>query len=237
MLRKSVILIVSVMMLLPWSLAANAAENGVSISLEHISVNLHDTKAIRRGAKLYATYCMACHTMKYLRYNKLAQQEGVLYSKMPIDQKEWTYPTPPPDLTLIANVRGADWLYNYLHSFYQDSKSASGSNNLLVPNSSMPNILQGLQGTQVLVNGHVRGYSKPSFSKPHWFDRLKLESQGSMTPQQYNQATKDLVSFLVYASDPHRIQRQHIGYWVIVFLIILAALLFFLKKEYWRDIK
>ena len=36
---------------------------------------------------------------------------------------------PPPDLTVIARERGADWLYTYLRTFYRDPKTVTGWNN------------------------------------------------------------------------------------------------------------
>ncbi len=234
--KESGLVRVIIILLLMSPLISFAAIGPASIRLERVPVNLHDIASIKRGAKLFATQCMVCHTAKYLRHNKLAQQAGVLYSKMPIGERKWVYATPPPDLTLIASVRGPRWLYTYLHSFYQDPKSPTGSNNLLMPNTSMPNILQGMQGTQELVNGLYEQASKPLLVKPHWYDRLKLVKSGTMTPEQFNQATIDLVDFLDYASDPHKLQRYHLGYWVLGFLIILAILLFFVYKEFWRDV-
>jgi ubiquinol-cytochrome c reductase cytochrome c1 subunit len=57
-----------------------------------------------------------------------------------------------------------------------------------------------------------------------------------MTPAQYQQATRDLTSFLQYASEPAALQRHHYGIWVVLFLALLTFLLALLKKEYWKDV-
>ena len=82
--------------------------------------------------------------MIYLRYDKIAQEAGITYEKMPINVKTWPYGVTPPDLSLEADVRGVDWIYTYLHSFYQDSSRPTGVNNLLVPNTAMPDIVAAL---------------------------------------------------------------------------------------------
>ena len=52
----------------------------------------------------------------------------------------------PPDLSLISRSRGADWLYTYLLTFYQDE--TGGWNNLALPNASMPHVMWQMQGIQ-----------------------------------------------------------------------------------------
>mgnify|MGYP000435193597 CR=1 FL=1 len=54
----------------------------------------------------------------------------------------------PPDLTLVARVRGVDWLYSYLRAFYLDDTRPFGVNNLVFPNVGMPHVLWELQGWQ-----------------------------------------------------------------------------------------
>ena len=54
--------------------------------------------------------------------------------------------SPPPDLSVEARSRGADWLYTYLRGFYRDAKPSTGWNNLVFPNVGMPHVLCELQG-------------------------------------------------------------------------------------------
>jgi len=211
-----------------------AQEEGVMISLAKAPVNLADIESIKRGAKTFATTCMSCHTAVYLRYDKLAQEAGVTYEKMPINVKNWPNGVTPPDLSLEADYRGVDWIYTYLHSFYQDTSRPTGVNNLLVPNTSMPAILSAFQGTQVLVNDVPHTII---LHQLQWYDVLKLNSQGSMTPEQFDAMTADVVNFLAYAAAPYTQEQQHIGWWVLGFLIILFPLMYCLKREYWKDVK
>ena len=54
----------------------------------------------------------------------------------------------PPDLTNVARVRGADWLYTYMRTFYEDPSRPYGVNNKVFDSVGMPNVLVGLQGRQ-----------------------------------------------------------------------------------------
>jgi len=220
--------------LLAMSCTSFSAGTSNSIALSRARINVHDRAAIVRGAHFFAQNCISCHTMRFLTHNQLAIKAGITKDKMPNSNADFWLGSPPPDLSLIARQRGDDWLYTYFHSFYQDKKSATGSNNLLVPNTSMANVFLGLQGEQVRI--------KPKsvidrHQMPKHFTQLELISQGSMTPDQFNDLTHDLTAFLVYASDPSVVIRHQLGYWVLGFLLILGILAYFLKKEYWKDIK
>lgn len=217
-----------------FSSAVWAEEEGhQGLQLSEAPINRSDMESVKRGAKFFATNCMSCHTLVYLRYDKIAQEAGITYDKMPINVKSWPYGVTPPDLSLEADIRGVDWIYTYLHSFYQDSTRPTGVNNLLVPNTAMANILGPYQGDQEFVKdpipdllGHYR-----------WYDMLKLTKQGSMTPEQFDQTTADVVNFLAYASAPYYLEQRKIGYWVLGFLCVMFVLMYMLKREYWKDVK
>lgn len=216
----------------PWNLFAAEPK----IGLEKVSVNIHDTASIKRGAHIFATICMACHTMQYLRYDKLAKENGVVYERMPLNVTQWPNGIKPPDLSLEVDYRSADWIYTYLHSFYKDTSRPTGFNNLLVPNSGMTGILVPFQGQLIRINNQQ--VSKKIVDAAYqWYDLLILEQQGSMTPAQYDAMVTDVVNFLNYAAHPYEVEQRWLGYWVIGFLIILFILLFWLKHEYWKDVE
>jgi ubiquinol-cytochrome c reductase cytochrome c1 subunit len=198
-------------------------------------IDRSDMASIKRGAQFVATNCMSCHTFIYLRYDKVAQEAGITYEKMPINVKSWPNGITPPDLSLEASVRGVDWIYTYLHSFYQDKSRPTGVNNLLVPNTGMSGILVPYQGEQELV--HEDRDPGILQDQIEWYDLLKLTKQGSMTPEQFDATTADVTNFLAYAAEPYRIEQHRIGWWVLGFLAVLFVLAYLMKKEYWKDVK
>lgn len=211
------------------------AEGGAheGLQLAHAPINRTDMQSIKRGAKFFATNCMSCHTLIYLRYDPVAKEAGITLDKMPLHVKEWPYGITPPDLSLEAGKRGVNWIYTYLHSFYKDSARPTGANNLLVPNSAMPNIVGPYQGDQELVKDPMPDL----LNHVQWYDLLKLTRQGTMTPEQFDETVADVVNFLAYATEPFRAEQEKIGWWVLGFLVILFVLMFMLKKEYWKDVK
>ena len=57
-----------------------------------------------------------------------------------------------------------------------------------------------------------------------------------MTAEEYDAMATDLTNFMVWASEPMKLERQRLGVWVLLFLAVLFVLAYMLKKEYWKDI-
>ena len=216
-------------------------------NLEHAQVNIGDTASLQRGAALYVNYCMGCHGLEFQRYSRLAEDlelsdEQVLQNlvftdakigetmdaaMLPADGEAW-FGKAPPDLSLVARVRGADWIYSYLKGFYLDESRPLGWNNTVFPDVSMPHVLWELQGTQRPVHGQGEAGTQ--------VQRLEIAEAGRLTPRQYDRVALDITNFLQYVGEPAALKREAYGLWVILFLGILTFLAWLLKKEYWRDV-
>lgn len=211
--------------------------------------NVADQASLQRGAKLYFNYCVGCHSLQYLRYSRIAEDLGLseqqvmdsldftgakfgepVISSMPAADAEKFFGKAPPDLSLEVRAKGADWVSAYLHSFYLDPARPVGWNNSVFPNASMPFPLWELQGVQTAVMSPARPGEDATVEK------LVLKQPGSMTPQQYDQAVRDLTSFLEYASEPAALKRTAIGAWVLIYLALFTFVALILKKEYWKDV-
>ena len=132
--------------------------------LERVDIDLANKAALQDGARTFVSYCMGCHGTKFQRYERVADDLGISHEQMlkelvftgakigdPMvsslpgsDGKLW-FGNAPPDLTLVARVRGNDWLYGYLRGFYPDASRPWGVNNHVLPNVGMPNVLEPLQ--------------------------------------------------------------------------------------------
>jgi ubiquinol-cytochrome c reductase cytochrome c1 subunit len=134
------------------------------VALDRAPINLNDQASLQRGAKNFVNYCLNCHNAAYMRYSALTQiglneqqiRDNLMFTTDkfgdtmvsaldPKDAKEW-FGAQPPDLTLVARVRGADWLYSFLRSFHLDDAAPSGWNNVVFKNVAMPTS-HDLQGT------------------------------------------------------------------------------------------
>ena len=229
------------------SFSALAAAGG---PVQHAGTDLGDKASLQRGAQLYMNYCSSCHSLKYLRYSRMAEDLGLteeevmgnlnftgakfgehILTAMPPEGAAQWFGTVPPDLSLTSRVRGADWIYSYLKAFYIDEERPLGWNNTVFPNASMPNVLWELQGLQ----RPIYGGTDEATGEP-LIERLEIATPGSMDPAGFDQAVRDITAFLEYAGEPIALKRQAIGVWVMLFLTIFTFLAWLLKNEYWKDV-
>ncbi|WP_140910132.1 cytochrome c1 [Cognatiluteimonas lumbrici] len=217
--------------------------------LPHAGVDLDDQASLQRGAKLYMNYCSGCHSLKYLRYSRMAEDLGLTEDQvqanlnfigakpgeqvnvaMAVEDGERFFGKMPPDLSVISRVRGSNWIAAYLKSFYLDETRPVGWNNTVFPNASMPNVLWEMQGLQHAEYGAAdAGGERP-------VEKLVLAQAGTQTPEQFDQTVRDITAFLEYAGEPAALKRQKVGVWVVLFLAFFTFLAWLLKKEYWRDV-
>ena len=222
-----------------------ALASGAAVHLDKAPDVSGDQARLQNGAKLFVNYCLNCHGASFMRYNRLT---GIGFTEQQIkdellttadkigepmrvaarsdESKKWFGAT-PPDLTLVARARasengpGADWLYTYLRSFYRDDKRPTGWNNVVFENVGMPHILWELQGQQVL---------------NHETHKLELAVPGKLSAADYDTQIADLVGFIVYMGEPVSGLRKQLGIAVLLFLGVLFAVAYALKREYWKDV-
>jgi len=56
-------------------------------------------------------------------------------------------------------------------------------------------------------------------------------------PQTLDQYSKDIAAFLMWVAEPHMVARKRIGFQVMIFLIVLAGLMYFTKKKVWYEVE
>jgi ubiquinol-cytochrome c reductase cytochrome c1 subunit len=229
--------------------------SGHGVHLEQANIDLHDQAALQRGAKYFMNYCLGCHSLKYARYNRMARDLGLTDDQLrnnlifvaggkvgdnihtamrEADGANW-FGTAVPDLTLVTRnkVGGADWVFTYIKSFYLDPKRPYGVNNLLFPDVGMPDVLWRLRGTQEVV---YKEGTDAAGHPTHVFDHFEQVSKGTMDAEAFDEVARDLTTFLTYMGEPMQLERQALGRWVILFLVIFSILAYALKREYWRDV-
>lgn len=220
-----------------------AGESGMP--LDRAPIDTTDNASLKRGAETFVNYCLTCHGASYMRYNRhrdigytneeilsklvlTGQKVGdLMQSAMRKKEGEEWFGVAPPDLSVIARARGADWLYTYLRAFYRDDATHTGWNNLVFDRVAMPHVLYELQGEQrLVVKASDKGEQKS----------LTLEKAGQLSATEYDKFVGDLVNYLVYLGEPHANARKQLGIEVMIFLLGMLVLSYALKKEYWKDI-
>ena len=192
--------------------------------LDHADTDIFDEASLQNGAKLFMNYCSGCHSISFMRYNRIAKDLNLsedqvaknlmfagkktgeaITTAMPAEGASKWFGGVPPDLSLVARSKGTDWIYTYLRSFYADESRIFGVNNKVLVNASMPDVLWSLR----------EGQSEADFDNN----------------------VRDITNFLDYVGEPAKLIRLKLGKWVLLFLGILFILVYMLKKEYWKDVK
>jgi ubiquinol-cytochrome c reductase cytochrome c1 subunit len=222
-----------------------ASSGGVHLASADIDVD--DVESVQRGAKVFSEYCLSCHSAKFVRFNRIGHDLGMTEKEvmsglnnlgvnygspmeiaMSKDYAEMAFGAAPPDMSLLARSRGVDWLYTYLTSFYADPARTTGYNNAVFKDVGMPNIFWKQQGVQ-----------KPVYEK-HGEDEVMVGveqvEKGTMNPDEFNSMIRDLVAFLSYIGEPNQSYRKTLGIYVLLFLGLLFAVSYAMKKEFWKDV-
>jgi ubiquinol-cytochrome c reductase cytochrome c1 subunit len=229
------------------SLSALANEGG---ALLQSGTDLDDKASLQRGAQSFMNYCAGCHSLKYMRYSRISEDLGLsedqvmknlnfsgakfgekIVSPMPAAHAEKWFGKAPPDLSVTARVRGSDWIYTYLKSFYIDESRPLGWNNKLFPNASMPNPLWEMQGVQRAVYG-----KKDAKTGEAAVERFGIAQAGTQNAEEFDRTARDISAFLEYVGEPGAMKRQQTGVWVMLFLVFFTLMAWLLKQEYWRDV-
>jgi ubiquinol-cytochrome c reductase cytochrome c1 subunit len=236
-------------MILLAPLAAWAAEAGYRI--DKSPHDPRDLVSVQSGARTFVNYCQGCHGMQFMRLNRMTElglteaqiRDNLMFtgdkvgetmkSAMPARESKAWFGVAPPDLSVVARSRGADWLYTYLRTFYRDPKTATGWNNAVFPNVAMPHALWTLQGVQSLEAMEVKDLAGHAHIEYKW----SQVSQGALAPIEYDALARDLVNFLVYVGEPAANERRAIGIVVLFALGLLFIFVYLLKQEFWKDVK
>jgi len=228
--------------------------------LDTAPINPTDVVSLQSGARTFANYCLNCHSASLMRWNRLMElglsesqiKDNLMFASdkvgelmtVSFSRKEakQAFGAAPPDLSVIARARGADWLYSYLRAFYRDPARPTGWNNAVFENVGMPNPLWQLQGERVRVEQAAKVEEgadkdrKDSHGAAHKTFKYEAVKPGALTPVQFDETVRDLVNFLVYLGEPAATSRKQIGTLVLLFLLALWPLVYLLKREYWKDV-
>ena len=234
-----------------------------TIDCEPFEAQLTNDASLQNGAKLAVNFCMGCHSFKYSRWERVANDIGIpnqlmldnmvftgqkigelMDIAMPADSaKEWFGAT-PPDLTLVARSRKPEWVYTYLLHFYADPSRPLGVNNKVYKDVGMPHALLDLQGLPECAPGPVLaangGIKRDLMTGEDILDdpcgNYNIIKAGTMNEEEYKAAVYDLVNFLTYVAEPMAEERKHIGRLVLLFLLLLLVPTVLLNREYWKGI-
>ena len=210
----------------------------------------HDEKQLKRGFQVFKDVCSNCHSLKLVAYRNLAalgftedeikaiaaekevtdgpNDEGAMFQRPARPSDRFVAPFPndkaaraafngalPPDLSLInkARVGGPDYVFGLL-SGYEDAPAGVTLGDGMNWNKYFP-------GNQIGMPAQL-------------VDDLVTYADGTKATAE--QIGVDVVAFLNWTAEPELNERKSMGLKTMIFLLLLTALLYALKRQIWSDV-
>ena len=143
------------------------------------------------------------------------------------------YNAVPPDLSVIAKARGFErgfpwWLFDLITQYQEQGPDYLTA--FLRGYQNPPSGFTVPPGTfyNTYFPGHTLAMPPPLSDK-----QIEYTDGAPMTVEQY---AKDISAFLMWTAEPKLEERKRIGLQVMLFLIVLAGLLYFTKKKVWHGV-
>ncbi|MEO5375078.1 MAG: cytochrome c1 [Alphaproteobacteria bacterium] len=210
-----------------------------------------DQAALKRGWQVYKEICSNCHSMNLVAYRNLSalgfteeeikaiahekekedgpNEQGERFTRFakPSDRIVPPYANEqaaraaqngalPPDFSLITKARkgGADYVYNLMLG-YKDTPPADVT------------LMPGMNYNPVFPGGQIA-------MAPQLFDGMVKYADGTAsTPEQM---AKDIATFLTWAAEPELNERHGMGVKTLLFLVVLTAMFYALKRQIWAPV-
>ena len=210
-----------------------------------------DRAALQRGFQVYQEVCAGCHSIRLVAYRNLdalgynedeikaiaaeatvtdgPDEEGEMFDRPGKPSDKFVPPFAndqaaaasnngaiPPDLSLItkARKRGHDYMYALMVGYEDEAPEGVEIGEGQYYNAYFP--------------GHA--ISMP----PPLFDGAVEYADG--TPATMDQMAHDVTTFLAWTAQPELEERKRMGVKVILFLIVLTAMLYAVKRKVWADV-
>ncbi len=224
----------------------------------------YDQAQLRRGFQIYREVCSACHSLRLVAYRNLSalgftedeikeiaaekevrlphgsagallNDDGEFFTRPAIPADKFVSPFPndaaaidangalPPDLSLMAKARlgGPHYVYSFLMGFAEEIPEEILHQEGFVENEDKN------------FNLYFPAYYN---SMPPQITEEMVEYEDG-TPMTAEQHAKDIVAFLNWAAEPELDQRKSLGLKVMLFLLVLTAMMYALKRKIWARIK
>ncbi len=147
----------------------------------------------------------------------------------------------PPDLSLVAKSRGVErgfptFVFDIFTQYQEGGPDYIFS--LLTGYEDAPagkELRDGMNYNPFFIAGDQIAMAPPLSDDQIDYAQNQDEDTANDVPQTIDQYSRDVVSFLMWAAEPHLVVRKSMGFNVIIFLIVFASLLYYTKKKVWAS--
>ncbi len=220
----------------------------------------YDRAALQRGYQVYKEVCSACHALSHIAFHNLSEEGGLGFSEAQAKAIAAGYKIPagPNDKGEVVDDKGAPLtrpgiMADYFPNPFPNEEAARANNaGNLPPDLSL--IVKARQGGANYVYSILTGFHQtppkgftvtPNKYFNPYFEGWNIGMPPPLTDQgvTYSDGTKatiaqeahDVATFLAWASDPKMEERKRMGLSVLIFLVVLAGLLFASYRKVWKD--
>jgi ubiquinol-cytochrome c reductase cytochrome c1 subunit len=210
-----------------------------------------DQAQLRRGLQIYTEVCASCHSLDLVPYRTLSalgmneaeikalageaevtdgpDEEGEMFTRPAGLADAFAPPFAnanaaraanngalPPDLSLMTKARigGPDYVYALMTGYKEETPAGV-------------KLLEGMNYNEFF-SGHQIAMAPPLADEAvEYIDGTKPT---------LDQHARDITSFLVWAAEPELEERKNMGIKVILFLIVMTAMLYALKRQVWAKL-
>lgn len=212
----------------------------------------YDRAQLQRGFQVFKNVCAGCHSLRFIAFRNLEgigfnedqikaiaaeydiedgpNDDGDMFDRPGIAADYFPSPFPnekaaaasnggaiPPDLSLMnkARVNGPDYVFGLLTGYEDEAPEGFDLADGKYYNHYFP--------------GHQIAMAPPLY------DEAVEYTDG--TPATVEQHARDITAFLNWTAQPELEERKALGMKVILFLIVLTAMLYAVKRKIWRDVE
>ena len=252
---KLIIFLVLLTSFSSYKLLAESSQENLKVNWSFKSFfGTFDRASLQRGYQVFNEVCSSCHSIKYLSYRNLTEKGGPEFSEEEAKAIAANFEvTDGPDSTGEMFTRPAKLSDKFVMPYANEEEAKSANGGAYPPDMSV--LVKARKGGADYIYSLLLGYEDPpvdiklddgvyynkymygnniKMSAP-LFDELVEYSDGTKATTE--QMAKDVVSFLMWAAEPHLEQRHKIGFRVIIYLIIISILVYFSMKKIWSRIE
>ena len=213
-----------------------------------------DRGELRRGYQVYSEVCSSCHSISELSYRNLSEKGGPEFSIDLVKTIAASF-----EITDGPNSDGEMFtrpgrLSDKFAKPYPNIQAATAANGGAYP-PDMSVLVKARKGGAAYIYSLLQGYDEPPegfqlddgvyYNKFMSGNQIKMPNMLSDDLVEYadgtkattEQMAKDVSSFLAWAAEPSLEARHKLGFKVILYLIILAALVYLSMKKIWSRIE